>query len=206
VTVNSTPEAKVGTVFDPAEVNQIRRDAAALERFYLAYYDDVVRYLVRRLHDPHDVADLVADTFLAAVDAAGSYDHRRGGPLPWLIGIAHNKLRRWYRRQNADRDLAHRAVGRRLLDADDIADLEARIDAQASGALKALDRLTPNQRELIDLVDLQGFTPAEAARVLGVSAGVARIRLYRARKALRNTLDPDPGPLDPRSGNGQERK
>jgi RNA polymerase sigma factor (sigma-70 family) len=183
----------VATAFDPAEVSHIRRDAAALERFYLAHYDDVVRYLVRRLHDPHDVADLVADTFLAAMDTAGSYDHRRGGPLPWLIGIAHNKLRRWYRRQNADRDLARRAVGRRLLDADDIADLEARIDAEASGALRALDRLTPNQRELVDLVDLQGFTPVEAARVLGVSAGVARIRLYRARKALRNTLDPDPG-------------
>jgi len=38
---------------------------------------------------------------------------------------------------------------------------------------------------LIDLAEIQGFTLAEIAMVLGVPAGVARIRLYRARNALR---------------------
>jgi RNA polymerase sigma factor (sigma-70 family) len=171
--------------FDPAEVRRIRADSRLLERFYLTYYDEVVRYFARRLSDPQDVADLVADTFIAAVDAAESYDHRRGQALPWLIGIAHNKLRRWYRRRDADRDLARRIVGRRLLDSDDIGELENRIDAAALAPLAVLNRLSPDQRELLDLVAIQGFTPAEIATVLGVPSGVARIRLHRARKALR---------------------
>lgn len=197
VTINRTDEARLLATFDPADVRRIRHDAAVLERFYLAHYDDLVRYLVRRVRDPHDVADLVADTFMAALDAAGSFDHRRGRALPWLIGIAHNKVRHWYRQQAAGRNAADRVAGRRLLDADDIAELEQRIDAQASGALAALDSLSPGQRELVDLVDVQGFTPADAASVLGLSAGVARIRLHRARKALRQALTHHPHPDRP---------
>lgn len=135
------------------------------------------------------MADLVADTFVAAIDAAASYDPRRGQVLPWLIGIAHNKLHRWYRQRGSDRDLARRVVGRRLLDADDIGQLEERIDAAALAPLDLLTQLSADQRELIDLVEIQGFTPTEVAKVLGVTAGVARIRLYRARKALRRQLE-----------------
>jgi len=131
VTVNSRTEKPAPALFDPAAVRRIRADTAALESFYLAFYDDVVRYLTRRVGDPHDVADLVADTFVAAIDAAPSYDPRRGQVLPWLIGIAHNKLHRWYRQRGSDRDLARRVVGRRWLDADDIGQLEERIDAAA---------------------------------------------------------------------------
>jgi RNA polymerase sigma-70 factor (ECF subfamily) len=185
VTASSGTEAETPPAFDPAEVCRIRADPEVLERFYLAFYDDVVRYLARRVGDPQDVADLVADTFVGAIDGAGSFDHRRGRVLPWLIGIAQNKLRRWYRQRGADLDLARRIVGRRLLDADDIGELENRIDAAALSLLDVFNRLSPNQRELIDLAEIQGFTPAEIATVLGVPAGVARIRLYRARNALR---------------------
>lgn len=198
VTVDRDTEEKTLPGFDSAQVRYIRADSRVLERFYLAFYDEVVRYFARRVSDPHDVADLVADTFVAAVDAAQSYDHRRGQALPWLIGIAHNKLRRWHRQRNADRDLARRIVGRRLLDPDDIDELENRIDAAALAPLDVLNRLSPGQRELLDLVATQGFTPAEIAAVLGVPAGVARIRLHRARKALRRELDAQNGQQEER--------
>jgi RNA polymerase sigma factor (sigma-70 family) len=191
-------EETTSPAFDPAQVRHIRADPRVLERFYLAFYDEVVRYFARRLSDPQDVADLVADTFIAAVDAADSYNHRRGPALPWLIGIAHNKLRRWYRQRNTDRGLARRIVGRRLLDSDDIDELENRIDAAARAPLDVLNRLSPEQRELLDLVAIQGFTPAEIAAVLGVPSGVARIRLHRARKALRRELEAQNGQQEER--------
>lgn len=178
------------SAFEASDTTRIGSDPAALERFYLAHYDEVVRYIARRVTDPHDVADLVADTFLGAVDASGSFDHRIGRPVAWLIGIAHNKVRRFHRQRGSDRQALQRVVGRRLLDDDDIAELEARIDAETDGAaaLGLLGRLHPAQRELIDLVDIQGLTPAEAATVCGISAGLARIRLHRARKALRQAF------------------
>jgi RNA polymerase sigma-70 factor (ECF subfamily) len=176
----------------PAAVDPtgMRQDAKALERFYLGYYDEVVRYVVRRVADPYDVADLVADTFLSAVDAAESYDPRRGKPLPWLIGIAHNHLRRFYRQRENDRRAVQKFVGRRLLDPDDVAELVERIDAEANTARieQSWSKLTAAQRELIDLADIQGLSPSEIATVFDIPSGVARIRLHRARKALRKAF------------------
>jgi RNA polymerase sigma-70 factor (ECF subfamily) len=177
--------------FPAALTVTIKDDMVALERFYRAHYDAVVRYVTSRITDPYDVADVVADTFLAAVDSAGTFDPHRGQPLPWLIGIAHNKLRRLHRRRHYEHDAAVRTMGRRLLDDDNIAELESRIDAATRGAraLGLLDRLSPHQRELIELVDIHGLTPAETAGVFGISTGLARIRLHRARAALRKALD-----------------
>jgi RNA polymerase sigma factor (sigma-70 family) len=173
--------------FDGADVVRIGHDVAALEQFYRAHFDDVLRYLTRRAGEPQDVADLVADTFLAAMGSAHTFDHRRGRALPWLIGIAHNQLRRFQRRRWYERRTTEQVSGQRLLDPDDIAEITERIALADQGARARglLDRLTPQQRELVELVDIEGFTPAEIANVLGISAGSARIRLYRARTALR---------------------
>jgi RNA polymerase sigma-70 factor (ECF subfamily) len=176
--------------FDPDDTVRIDEDVTALERFYRAHYEGLVQYLTGRVTDPHDVADLVADAFLAAMRSAKSFDPRRGRPMAWLIGIARNELRHFQRRRFHQQRAVERIAGRRLLDADDIADLEERMAAQPAGAhvLSALTRLPPAQRELVELVDLQGFTPAEAAAVCRIPAGLARIRLHRARAALRATV------------------
>jgi len=183
--VTDTPAA-------PPEVHRIGRDRAALEAFYVAYYADVVRYFTRRLRDPHDVADLVADTFLAALDSAAGYDPRRGRPLAWLLGIAHNTLRRFHRQRQANRQAAVRFAGRRLLDAEDIAHLEERIDAEhrIHRAYSRLPELSETDRELVELVDITGLTPKEAAAAIGITAGMARVRLFRARAKLRAALQP----------------
>jgi RNA polymerase sigma-70 factor (ECF subfamily) len=176
-------EIRTANVFDPSDTVRIGEDVAALERFYRAHFDELVRYLTGRVPDPHDVADLVADTFLTAVRSAGSYDPRRGRTMPWLVGIARNHLRHFYRQRHHDQQAARKIVGRRLLDADDIADLEERITAQARGslALDLLAGLPPAQRELVDLVDL-GFHPG------------------RGRWGLRASRPGWPGPSAPGAG------
>jgi RNA polymerase sigma factor (sigma-70 family) len=173
-------------------VCRIGSDRAALQAFYAAYYPDVVRYFARRVRDPHDVADLAADTFVTALETARRYDPRRGQPLAWLLGIAHNTLRRFYRNRQADRRAAARFAGRRLLDAEDITQLEEQIDAeqQARRAHHLLADLSSTDRELLELVDVAGLTPKEAATVMGMVPGMARVRLFRVRSKLRAALQP----------------
>jgi RNA polymerase sigma-70 factor (ECF subfamily) len=63
--------------------------------------------------------------------------------------------------------------------------------------LRALDSLSDLDRELVTLTTWEGLTPAEAARVVGLTAGTARVRLHRARARLarhprlRELLDDD---------------
>jgi RNA polymerase sigma factor (sigma-70 family) len=172
---------------DPADVRRIGHDPEALERFYRALVKEMIAYLSRRVPDPHDVADLVAETFLQAMSAARRYDPDRGRPGAWLTGIARNVYLMHVRGKAAESAALQRVQGRRLLDEEDIAQLERQIDAQraAAGLLGQLDRLTAGEREMIELVDLSGLTPSEAAHALRVPVGLARIRLHRARKRLR---------------------
>jgi RNA polymerase sigma-70 factor (ECF subfamily) len=174
---------------EPELVARIGSDPDALEAFYRAHYAPLLRYFTARVSDPHEVADLVADTFLAAMSAAEGYDPRRGRPIAWVFGIAANVRRRSVRRREAERRAAGRLAGRRLLDDEDVARIEEQIDAHRRLAgRRPLERLTPAEREVVELVDVAGFSVNEAATAVGITSGSARVRLFRARAKLRQAL------------------
>ena len=73
------------------------------------------------------------------------------------------------------------------LDEDEIEELAQRIDAEREGAalLRRCEQLPAVERAAIELVDMEGLTPKEAALALGVSRVAFRQRLSRARSRLR---------------------
>ncbi|MFE2031645.1 RNA polymerase sigma factor, partial [Streptomyces hygroscopicus] len=132
-------------------------------------------------------ADLTADIFVAALEAAGRYDAGRGSPSAWLYGIARNVLSSHYRGNVRERHAVARLNGRRLLDEEDIAALEERIDAEraARALAERHSALSEPLREVLDLVAVDGLTPREAAEALGLNQATVRVRLHRAKRALR---------------------
>jgi RNA polymerase sigma-70 factor (ECF subfamily) len=174
---------------DSARVCAAGVDPRVLDQLYRAHVDDVIAYFARRCDSPHDVADLTAETFLAAMESAARYDPRLGRPVAWLLGIARHCLHRQFRRHSAERRLAARISGRRLLDSADIQRLEERIDAErrAHQLTGHLATLTAREREAVELVDLAGLTIPEAAAALRITSGVLRIRLHRAHTRIRKT-------------------
>lgn len=175
---------------DEPRIRSIGTDPAAFSQFYRAHADEVTRFVARRVADPHLAADLTAEVFLAAVEAAGSYRPGRGEPAAWLTGIARNVVSAEHRRAGRERRAHASAGGRRLLDDDDIARMQARIDAAARSRelYGALAHLPEGERAVLELTALEGMSPGEAARVLGIRAVTARVRLHRARLTLRGTL------------------
>ena len=53
---------------------------------------------------------------------------------------------------------------------------------------KLFEKLPPRQREIFDLVDLQGLSPSEAAERTGMKPVSIRANLFKARKAIRESL------------------
>jgi RNA polymerase sigma factor (sigma-70 family) len=159
----------------------------SFEALYRAEISGVMSFFARRMKDAQAVFDLTSDTFLEALRSFGSAPPARGSERPWLLTIA----RRVYA-QHCDgaarrRDLADREHARRVLDIDETEEIEQRIDAEQLGRelLARLDELSQHDRDAIELVDLAGLTPREAAKTVGVSAGSMRVRLFRARGHLR---------------------
>lgn len=183
----------------PDELPRIAHDPEAFAAFYAGHVEAVQRFVARRVADPHLAADLTAEIFLAAIDAAPAYRARRGIPEAWLFGIARNVVAAERRRAGRERAAHARVEGRRLLDADDVARLQERIDAAARRRElhAALDALADGERAVFELVALDDLSPAEAAAVLGIRPITARVRLHRARATLRDhlTFDDDPPAL-----------
>jgi RNA polymerase sigma-70 factor, ECF subfamily len=138
----------------------------------------------RVLRHREDAEDAVQDAFLRALERIDQCDASR--PFgPWFFRIvattAINKQRSSKRRETdelSDHEVSA-AVG--PADAATLGILQGEVSA-------ALATLPPVQRQLIEMVTYEEFTPTEAAQLLEMPAGTARWHLHEARKALRTQL------------------
>jgi RNA polymerase sigma-70 factor (ECF subfamily) len=155
-------------------------DGDAVRELY-ARTAPMIRKYMSRWTDASRAQDLTQDTFLQVHRARRTY--RPELPLlPWMFAIARHVA------------LTHlRSAGRRIVE--EHGDLEL-LRAVAPAAVddvvtrhdleQAMKGLTREQREVVWLSDLQGFTSAEIARITGASEGAVRVRLHRAHLKMRH--------------------
>jgi RNA polymerase sigma-70 factor (ECF subfamily) len=160
-------------------------DDARFRHLYESTYNDLVRFAQRRV-DPNFVEDLAAETFLVAWRRFDQLPAEPGDARAWLFGIARNLLlnaHRGERRRGALEVRIAEAVSTRA--ATDDADVVARrVDLS-----RAWQRLTAQHQETLALTVWDDLTSSEAAIVLGISPVAYRLRLSRARRALRTLTD-----------------
>jgi RNA polymerase sigma-70 factor (ECF subfamily) len=170
-----------------SEVSAIGHDPQAFTAFYETHLEAVQRFIARRVSDPHLAADLTADVFLAAIHSARKYNPGRGSAAAWLIGVSRNVVNAEFRRAAKDRATARLVSGRELLDGDSLADVEARLDAEraARDVYAAVSKLPAKDRALVELVAVDGMAVADAARLLGITEGAARVRWHRSRTRIK---------------------
>ncbi|HMT04470.1 MAG TPA: RNA polymerase sigma factor [Solirubrobacterales bacterium] len=178
------------------DVANIGHDPDVLETFYLKHVEDIERFVARRVSDPHLAADLTSEIFLAAIDAAGNYQPRRGVPRAWLFGIARNTIHNEFRRAGREREATLRIQGRALLGEDDLVRMQERIDAGAQSRElgRAMAELPDSEREALELQAIDELSPREVGEALGISPVTVRVRLHRARRALRRSLVDEESP------------
>jgi RNA polymerase sigma factor (sigma-70 family) len=166
---------------------------AEFEVLYRANVAAVTAYFARRSAEPQTVADLTADTFVAVITSFATFDPRKGTPRAWVFGIARRIYAAHCQAHNQQRSRVERLAGRRELAPDETGDLIDRIDAERAGRalVTELTTLPATDRAVVELVDLAGLQPKEAARVLGIAPGTLRMRLMRARARLRKAASPD---------------
>ena len=154
---------------------------------YRANVDAVTAYFARRSADPHVVADLTADTFVTAITSFGSFDPGRGTARAWVFGIARHVYAAHCEAYRQQQGRLLRLAGRRDLAPDQLEELVDRVDAERAGRdlVARLGTRPDRDREVIELVDLAGLSPKEAAAALGLTPGAVRMRLMRARAFLR---------------------
>jgi RNA polymerase sigma-70 factor, ECF subfamily len=138
----------------------------------------------RILRHREDSEDAVQEAFLRALERIDQCDPERSFG-PWFFRIvattAINRQRSAKRRETEE--LSEREVSEAVGPAESatLAVLRGEVDA-------VLATLPAVQRQLLELVTFEEFTPTEAAQVLDIPAGTARWHLHEARKTLRTQL------------------
>ena len=135
--------------------------------------------------------DIVQDAFLAALTTSALPDGEMG---PWLRAITARKALDWLRQAGRRAESSFGEPG------EPGADPPAPIDPGAPIAVLAvrgaLARLSALDRAVLTLVDLEGFSMAEAAETLGASRVAVKWRAVRARRRLRALLGAGASGLD----------
>ncbi len=161
-----------------------RGDAGAADTLVRRYYPAAYLVSYAVLGNAMDAEDACQDALVRALERIDDCrDPRRF--VGWLLQIVRNRARnardyRRVRRGPSLDDVAHPAVG----DATGEAERHELGDRLA----RALEGLSPEQRQVVLLKDLEGWDHRAIAQALGISEGMSRQHAFTARRALRARL------------------
>src|SRR5580704_6829030 len=158
----------------------------SFNELFLRYKQPIYGFFRRRTADPSRAEELTQEAFLVLLRAAGRYEPRALFRT-YLYAIAF-KILRAHRRKAAFR-ATFLGQPKSLPD-------PARQDATESGlwVRRAVEKLDPIDREILLLREFEQLTYAEIANLLELPINTVRSRLFRARTALRNLLEPSAEP------------
>ena len=160
-------------------------DKQALEQLFARHSARIYRFVLRITGNAALSEDIVSEVFLEVWRRPGRFEGK-AQVSTWMFAIARNKalqaLRsRW--QKPSDEDGAAEV-------ADSADDPEAAVQEKSRSIVlrKCLSRLSPIQREIIDLVYYHEKSVAEVAQIVGIPTGTVKTRMFRARSRIAELL------------------
>ena len=186
----------------------LRGRPAAFRPIVESYFERVVRLAWALVGDPEDARDLAQESFVAAYRALPQYDPDRAF-YPWLRGIVVNRCKAFVRARARARARVEATADRPDHWARPAAIREGESRRTTDLVRRGLVELTEEDRTLLVLKHVEGYTYDELAAALAIPRGTVMSRLYRARQRLRGALqrlDPSlvEARLETRAGSGEE--
>ena len=154
----------------------------ALEELYLLHFDRIYSYLHLSVGNRHDAEDLTTQTFLRMLEAINRFRWREVPFSAWLFRIAHNLAMDHFR--------ANRRVQPEEEPPEPPGSEESSAEDQAfrllghAGMVELIEKLSPEQRQVLTLKFLYGFANIEVASILGKSEGAVKSLQHRALASL----------------------
>ena len=126
--------------------------------------------------------DLVQDTLTKAMQKSTQLRDPKAGNA-WLFTILSNCYKDYFRRLRETEDVDNIDLLSEITPEHNISQQET-----VNTVRGAIAQLSANQRQVVTLVDLEGFSYTEVATILDIPVGTVMSRLCRARKTLRESL------------------
>jgi RNA polymerase sigma-70 factor (ECF subfamily) len=174
----------------PSDVQLIQRVRAdetgeAMRALYRAYSGELYGFALNALGERGAAEEVVQEVFTRAWRHAATYDARRGSVRTWLYQIARHAIIDARRRASVRPSLALHAP------AEEAGEAGPTIEQAMLGwqVVSALERLTPEHRQMIRLAHFQGLSMREIAERCELPVGTVKSRTWYALRSLRLVLE-----------------
>jgi RNA polymerase sigma-70 factor (ECF subfamily) len=165
-----------------------RRDPRALAELYDRYGRVVYSLILRVVRDTGIAEDLVQETFLRVWNRVHGFDAQKGSIGPWLLAVARNRAIDYLRsaggreRNAVEFEETERPALYCDMEKDILTSDKARV------VKSAIEKLSPNQRQVIELAYFEGLSQTEMAERMGQPLGTVKTWVRAALKNLRDEL------------------
>jgi len=170
-----------------------QRDPDALTAVFERYADRLYRLAVSLLHDEQQADGVVQNTFMALIAHVDTFEGRASIGT-WLYRVAYNESMMRLRRARPQVELEKldeeegAPMPTSLIDWCAVPEEVASSREAVAQMERAVDRLPPGLRTVFTLRDVDELSTRETAEILGISESLVKVRLHRARLALREQL------------------
>jgi RNA polymerase sigma-70 factor, ECF subfamily len=161
-------------------------DRDALEELYLLHFDRIYSYLHMSVGNRHDAEDLTTQTFLRMLEAIDRFRWQSAPFSAWLFRIAHNLT------------MDHFRANRRWQPEEDVPEPRDSEEPSAEAAalheigrqsmLELIERLSPEQQQVLTLKFVFSFTNSDVATILGKTEGAVKSLQHRALVSLEKQI------------------
>jgi RNA polymerase sigma-70 factor (ECF subfamily) len=157
-------------------------DRSALEELYLIHFDRIYSYLHVSVGNRHDAEDLTTQTFLKMLESIGRFRWQSAPFSAWLFRIAHNLAMDHFRARK--RVQPEEEVPEPLGSEEPSAELEAMQSIGRQSMLELIDKLSPEQQQVLTLKFVVNFPNADVAKILDKTEGAIKSLQHRALASL----------------------
>ena len=166
-------------------IERAKKNPEHFETLYNAHFKTVFLFVLKRVGDKNDTADITSQVFLKALSNLKRFKHLGAPFSSWLLKIAHNETLYYFRKT-----AKQRAV---MISKDDITNVkeEEGFDLEnLYGKLSmALQELRTEALQLIELRFFEQRPFKEIAVILGITENNAKVKTYRAIDQLRKLVN-----------------
>ena len=169
-------------------------DRDALEELYLIHFDRIYGYLHVSVGNRHDAEDLTTQTFLKMLESIGKFRWQSAPFSAWLFRIAHNLAMDHFRASK--RWQPEEEVPEPPGEEEPSAELTAMQTIGRESMLKLIERLSPEQQQVLTLKFVFNLPNAEVAAILDKTEGAIKSLQHRALVSLQKQVaqeDAQPG-------------
>jgi RNA polymerase sigma-70 factor, ECF subfamily len=179
-----------GTAMQKAQDAQLitriaAQDQAALRGLYARHQARVFRFLLRLVRQEAIAEELTNEVFMEAWRHAASFEGKSSAAT-WLLSIAHHRAVSSLRRRREQSWNEEEAA--EIADAEDDPEVQLQKTDKASLLRRCLEALSPEHREVIDLVYYHEMSIGEVSSIVGIPESTVKTRMFYARKRMSELL------------------